>query len=129
MWYRRCSRCNKKWTGFDYEERKKLVGQRCCKTDEEKFKTLFNILRAKDLKATYKIENANHASLLKVQDGSVEKGMTYLNNVQLGSLNKSVRSYFEGLQQDNSDDRVISAFSNGMIPHERAIRALHEDSR
>ena len=96
-------------------------------TDEDKFKTLFNILRAKDLKATYKIENANHASLLKVQDGSVEKGMTYLNNAQLGSLNKSVKSYFEGLQQDNSDDRVISAFSNGMIPHERAIRALHED--
>ena len=93
----------------------------------EKISALLGILETKGLKATYKIENANMSSYLKVQDAGVEKGMTHILNVQLGKYNEGVRQYFEELQKLDPSNKMISNFKNGMIPTERAVRALHED--
>ena len=93
----------------------------------ERLNALFNILEEKGYKTTYKIENANMSSFLKVQDSGVEKGMTHVLNVQLGRYNEGVKQYFEELQKLDPENKMISNFKNGMIPTERAIRALHED--
>ena len=97
------------------------------KDDVDRKNILFNILQAKGLKATYKIENANMSSLVKLQDSGVEKGMTHNLNVQLGRLNEGLSEYFDELQKIDPKNKMISNFKNGMIPTERAIRALHED--
>ena len=87
--------------------------------DQDKMlKKLFDILKERNLDATYKIANINRASLLKVQDSGVEKGMTLLPQIGLGKLNEDVAAYFKYLG---------TGFNEEAIPTNEAIMALHED--
>lgn len=81
-------------------------------------KKLFDILKERNIDATYKISNINRASLLKVQDSGVEKGMTLLPQVGLGKLNEDIATYFKYLGP---------GFNEGAVPTNEAIKALHED--
>lgn len=88
------------------------------KDQDKMLNRLFNILDAREMKSTYKIANVNQASLLKVQDAGVEKGMTYLPKARLGEIDETVSKYFKQL------NGILNA---GMIPTAEAIMALHED--
>ena len=88
------------------------------KDQDKMLNRLFNILDAREMKSTYKIANVNQASLLKVQDAGVEKGMTYLPKAKLGEIDETVGKYFKALN---------GTLNAGMIPTAEAITALHED--
>lgn len=87
---------------------------------------LLQKLERRNIKATYRITNANEASLLKIQDAGVEKGMTLSLKAKLGTLNDDVAAYFTAMRQYD-DTGMVNRFMSGMVPHEQAIRALHED--
>ena len=91
--------------------------------ENSRTKAMLTILQSRGLKTTFKITNANQGSLYKVQDAGVEKGMTLLPNVSIGSMNENVREYMEALD----DDMARTFVKRGMIPHEGALKALHED--
>lgn len=88
------------------------------KDQDKMLNKLFDILETKEMKSTYKIANVNQASLLKVQDAGVEKGMTYLPKAKLGEIDETVGKYFKSLN---------GTLNAGMIPTAEAIMALHED--
>ncbi|MGM9543912.1 MAG: hypothetical protein ACI3T9_02905 [Romboutsia timonensis] len=88
------------------------------KDQDKMLHKLLGILEKKEMRATYKISNVNEASLLKVQDSGVEKGMTYLPKAKLGELDENIEKYFKVLR---------GPLSNKSIPTKEAIIALHED--
>ena len=97
---------------------------------EEKAKALTDILEANGLRVSYKIENANQASIYKVLDQGTEKGMSLAMNATIGEFNEDINKYFasfKNMAEEYGLDVSKYDFNNRLIGRERTIQAAHED--
>lgn len=66
--------------------------------DETKLRSkLINLFDSKGFTSQYFVEDVNRLSYAKLMDDEVEKGMTKLDYVKLGSINKNIAKVFEDL--------------------------------